>query len=75
MVFIAKRERVKNPNYVAGSGDWKKNREYAEYTSASMNTSGKFVFKYGRLLCRAKFLLIWVHGQLFGLVETGGNGL
>lgn len=54
MVFIAKRERVKNPNYVAGSGDWKKNREYAEYTSASMNTSGKFVFKYGRLLCRAK---------------------
>lgn len=54
MVFTAKRERVKNPNYEPGSGDWKKNREYAEYTSASMNTSGKFTFKYGRLLCRAK---------------------
>lgn len=72
MVFIAKRERVKNPNYVAGSGDWKKNREYAEYTSASMNTSGKFVFKYGRLLCRAKiptdlgaWPAIWTCGNLW----------
>ena len=54
MVFIAKRERVANPNYEAGSSDWKKNRQYAEYTSASMNSSGKFEFKYGRLLVRAK---------------------
>lgn len=54
MVFTAKRERVENPNYEAGSSDWKKNRQYAEYTSASMNSSGKFTFKYGRLLVRAK---------------------
>lgn len=48
-------ERVKNPNYVAGSGDWKRNREYAEYTSASLNTNGRFEFKYGRVEVRAKF--------------------
>ena len=24
MVFIAKKERVQNPNYEKGSGDWKK---------------------------------------------------
>lgn len=54
LVVEGRKERVKNPNYEAGSGDWKKNREYAEYTSSSITTSGKFIFKYGRLLVRAK---------------------
>lgn len=54
LVITGKKERVLNPNYQAGSSDWKKNRQYAEYTSTSMTTSGKFEFQYGRLLVRAK---------------------
>jgi beta-glucanase (GH16 family) len=41
-----------NPNYKAGSTDWKQNRQYAQYTSTSMTTSGKKSFLYGRFeLC------------------------
>lgn len=68
-----KRERVKNPNYDASSGDWKKNQEYAEYTSASLNTSGKHVFTYGRLEVCAKiptavgaWPAIWTLGYEWG---------
>ena len=37
LVFTAKQERVKNPNYnpnATGGNSWKQTREYAEYTSA-----------------------------------------
>lgn len=49
-----RRERVKNPGFEAGSKNWKKSREYAEYTSSSINTRGKFEFQYGILEVRAK---------------------
>lgn len=49
-----RREKVKNPNYQAGSSDWKKNREYADYTSSSINTQGKYSWLYGRFDIRAK---------------------
>jgi beta-glucanase (GH16 family) len=55
LIIRGEKERVKNPNYMPGSTDWKKNREYAEYTSASLNTIGRFEFKYGRVEVRAKF--------------------
>jgi beta-glucanase (GH16 family) len=45
---------VTNPNYSAGSSDWKKNRQYAEYTSTSMTTSGKQSWKFGRFEMCAK---------------------
>jgi beta-glucanase (GH16 family) len=54
LVIKGEKETVKNPNYVAGSSDWKTNRDYAQYTSSSMTTSGNFSFKYGRILVRAK---------------------
>jgi len=54
LVITGNKEQVKNPNYVNGSSDWKTNRDYAQYTSSSMTTSGKFSFKYGRILVRAK---------------------
>lgn len=54
LVFEGKKERIKNPNYQAGSSDWKKNREYSEYTSSCIVTTDKYVFKYGRMLVRAK---------------------
>lgn len=53
LVIEARRERKQNPNYEAGSGDWKKNRQFAEYTSASL-TTGKRSWTYGRWEMRAK---------------------
>ncbi|MBN1895613.1 glycoside hydrolase family 16 protein [bacterium] len=55
LVIEARRERVKNPSYSAGSGDWKTNREYAEYTSSSLLTGGLHSWKYGRFEMRARF--------------------
>ena len=54
LVIEARQERRPNPWYEAGSSDWKKSREYIEYTSSILNTSGKFDFCYGRLEVRAK---------------------
>lgn len=54
LVITARKERVKNPNYEAGSSDWRKNREYAEYTSSSIITMNKRDLKYGRMEIRAK---------------------
>jgi len=49
-----RRERVKNEAYDPQSKDWRKNREFAEYTSSSINTRGKQAFKYGIVEVRAK---------------------
>jgi beta-glucanase (GH16 family) len=54
LVITGKKEKVKNPNYQAGSNDWKRNREYAQYTSSSITAGKSFSFKYGRVLVRAK---------------------
>ena len=45
--IYGKKELVKNESYDNVSSDWTKNREYAEYTSSSINTKNKFSFKYG----------------------------
>ena len=37
-----------------GSSDWKKSREYAEYTSASLITKGLHSWKYGRFEMRGR---------------------
>jgi beta-glucanase (GH16 family) len=55
LVIEGRRERVPNPNYRAGSTDWKTSRQFAEYTSASLNTRGKQSFRFGRLELRARF--------------------
>jgi beta-glucanase (GH16 family) len=43
-----------NPNYFAGSTDWKKSRQYINYTSSSLKTVGKHSWLYGRFEIRAK---------------------
>lgn len=53
LVIEARKERVKNPSYT-GSGDYKTSRQYAEYTSASLTTSGLHSFQYGRFEMRAR---------------------
>ena len=54
LVIAARRERRANPDYDAGSGDWKKSRPFAEYTSASLTTGGRHSWRYGRWEMRAK---------------------
>ena len=53
LVIEARRERRANPNYVKGRRDWR-NREYIDYTSASLTTRQSFDFTYGRMEVRAK---------------------
>lgn len=54
LVIDGKREQIVNPNYLAGSTDWKKNRQYAEYTSGSIISQGLQQFQYGRFEIRAR---------------------
>lgn len=54
LIIEGRREQVVNPNYDPESNDWRLSREYAEYTSASLNTKGKHSWKYGRFEVRAK---------------------
>jgi beta-glucanase (GH16 family) len=55
LVIEGRREQVANPNYRAGSGDWKTNRQFSEFTSASVHSRGKESFRYGRLEMRGRF--------------------
>jgi beta-glucanase (GH16 family) len=54
LVIEGRREIKPNPNYVAGSTDWKKNRQQIEYTASSINTRGRHAWKYGRFVMRGK---------------------
>jgi beta-glucanase (GH16 family) len=78
LTIEGRRESVKNPNYQKNSGDWKKNREYAEYTSASIKTRNKFFFKYGILEVKARIDIrkgswpaIWTLGINRGWPDNG----
>ena len=48
LTIAAQKQQVLNPNYDASSSDWKLNRQYAQYTSSSLTSSGKQSFLYGR---------------------------
>ena len=53
LVVEARRERVPNPNYQAGSTDWRRGRQFAAYTSASLITRGLHAWQYARFEMRA----------------------
>lgn len=54
LLIEGRREKVKNPAYVAGSTNWKAGREFAEYTSSSIQTRGRKQFQFGRFEIRAR---------------------
>jgi beta-glucanase (GH16 family) len=54
LTIEAKRVEKRNPEYVSGSEDWRKRRALINYTSSSINTSGKKSWQYGRFIVRAK---------------------
>jgi beta-glucanase (GH16 family) len=55
LIIEGRRERRPNPNYRAGSADWKTNRQFADYTSASLHSRAKQSFRFGRLEMRGRF--------------------
>lgn len=54
LTIEVKKEHLPNPNYVAGSTNWKTDREFIEYSSSSLNTRGQRTFQYGRFVMRAR---------------------
>ena len=54
LVIEGRAEQKPNPNFTMNSGDWRSEREFINYTSASINTKDRFSFRYGRLVVRAK---------------------
>ena len=58
LVIEARRERKPNPNFVAGSTDWRTKRPFIDYTSSSLVTSrnapGQNAWKYGRFEMRGR---------------------
>ncbi|MPY91326.1 MAG: family 16 glycosylhydrolase [Luteitalea sp.] len=54
LIIESRRERKLNPAYDPNGDDWKIQREYAEYTSASVTTRGLHRWQYGRFEMRAR---------------------
>jgi beta-glucanase (GH16 family) len=54
LTIEGRRERIPNPAYAAGSTDWKRSREAADYSSASLLTRGLHAWQYGRFEMRAR---------------------
>lgn len=55
LLIIEGRKEVKpNPDFQPGTNNWRRSRENIEYTSSSINTSGKHSWKYGRFIMRGK---------------------
>lgn len=54
LIIEARKEKRPNPVFEAGSQDWRKKRQNVEYTSSSINTSGKHSWQYGRFEMRGK---------------------
>jgi beta-glucanase (GH16 family) len=56
LVITGKKERRANPNYAAGSTNWKTNRAFIDYTSASVVMKKEHAFQYGKMEVRAKIV-------------------
>jgi beta-glucanase (GH16 family) len=54
LVIEARKTEKPNPDFVAGSKSWRKNRKTIDYTSACLITRGLNSWQYGRFEMRAK---------------------
>jgi beta-glucanase (GH16 family) len=57
LIIEGREERIVNPTYKPNSNNWMREREFADYTSASLTTRGKASWTYGRIEVRAKLPL------------------
>ena len=78
LVIEGRKEHRRNPLYEAGSSDWRKNREFIEYTSSSLTTRLGFQFLYGRVEVRAMIPVasgswpaIWLLGNKWEWPQNG----
>lgn len=72
LVIEGRKEPVRNPLYKTSPTDWIREREFAQYTAASLITLGKASWRYGRIEVRAKlpqgkgvWPAIWMLGTNF----------
>jgi beta-glucanase (GH16 family) len=54
LIIEGRRERMENPRYRPDSRDWRRSREYAEYTSSSLTTRRLHSWKFGRFEMRGR---------------------
>jgi beta-glucanase (GH16 family) len=54
LIIEARRQRKQNPRYNPDSKNWKQNRQYSDYTSASITTRGLHHWMYGRFEMRGR---------------------
>jgi beta-glucanase (GH16 family) len=54
LLIEGRREKVKNPGFIQGSQNWQSSREFAVYTSASIQTRGFRQWQFGRFEIRAR---------------------
>jgi len=54
LLIEGRREEIPNPKYQAVSKNWKMSREFAHYSSSSINTRGLKQWLYGRFEIRAR---------------------
>jgi beta-glucanase (GH16 family) len=54
LIIEGRRGRKRNTNFEPSSKNWRTNREYAEYTSASLTTKGIMSWRYGRFEMRGR---------------------
>ena len=54
LTIEARRERIPNPAFKAGSTDWQTRRRFADYSSASLTTRGLHAWQYGRFEMRGR---------------------
>lgn len=54
LVIESRREQVKNPRYEPEARDWKRSREFAEYSSSCLHTRRKHEWLYGRFEMRGR---------------------
>lgn len=54
LLIEGRREKVRNQRFAPGNQDWRSSREYAEYTSASIQTRGFQQWQFGRFEIRAR---------------------
>lgn len=78
LVIEGRKEHRGNPLYEAGSHDWRRNREFIEYTSSCLTTRLGFQFMYGRVEVRAKIPVssgswpaIWLLGNKWEWPQNG----
>ncbi|TFG40819.1 MAG: glycoside hydrolase family 16 protein, partial [Bacteroidia bacterium] len=54
LLIEGRREKTRNPGFISGSQNWKASREFAQFTSASIQTRGFRQWLFGRFEIRAR---------------------